>query len=321
MTVLLILLILLFILIILNLFVSVPYEGFQTSIPLNPDTIQGYNNFLSFYNPFCANWQKAIISSIAADTPQEPLTSPSQVGSSTPSTPSDSDMNTYITQLSQQLGQPLPPVCVSLPTTVDSTNIAQIIPMIPTDTTPYINALTWMNTQMEKSQANLGSALQGGSPTEGFDDLRSSSGASASSGQADMCQDISQCLANNPQLAQQIAEELNAQSAQQVVQQEQQLMTLLIPFVSTQALSEAFGQNVILVEKAQEIQNQAQSGALVNQINVPGGNSKATYSMPDGSDNLKQIQQNDPNRYNELKKNYGMWVAIKGLTDQINATL
>jgi hypothetical protein len=307
MTILLILLILLFILIILNLYASVTYEGFQASIPLNPDTIQAYNNFLAFYNPFCANWQKAIVSSIALDTPQEPLTSPSQVGTSTATTPSDSDMNTYITQLSQQLGQPLPPVCISLPSTVDSTTISQIIPMIPTDTTPYINALNWMNTQLEKSQANLGSALQGGS--EGFDDMSS------------MCQNISQCLANNPQLAQQIAEELNAQNAQNVAQQEQQLMALLTPFVSTQTLTDAVGQNTVLVQKAQEIQNQAQSGELVNQINVPGGNSQTTYSMPDGSDNLKQIQQDNPDRYNELKKNYGAWVAIKGLMDQINATL
>ena len=136
-----------------------------------------------------------------------------------------------------------------------------------------------------------------------------------------MCQNISQCLANNPQLAQQIAEELNAQSAQNVAQQEQQLMALLTPFVSTQTLTAAVEQNTVLVQKAQEIQNQAQSGELVNQINVPGGNSQTTYSMPDGSDNLKQIQQNNPDRYNELKKNYGAWVAIKGLTDQINATL
>jgi len=309
MTVFLILLILLFILIILNLYTSAPYEGFQTSVPLNPDTIQAYNNFLAFYNPFCANWQKAIVSSIALDTPQEPLTSPSQVGTSTTTTPSDSDMNTYITQLSQQLGQTLPPVCISLPSTVDSTTIAQIIPIIPTDTTPYINALNWMNTQLEKSQANLGSALQGGSPTEGFDDMSS------------MCQNISQCLANNPQLAQQIAEELNSQSAENVAQQEQQLMALLTPFVSTQTLTAAMEQNTVLVEKAQDIQNQAQSGELVNQINVPGGNSQTTYTMPDGSDNLKQIQQNNPDRYNELKKNYGAWVEIKGLMDQINATL
>ena len=309
MTVFLILLILLFILIILNLFMSIPYEGFQASIPLNPDTLQGYNSFLSFYTPFCANWQKAIISSIAADTPQEPLTSPSQVGLSTAPTPSNSDMNAYITQLSKQLGKSLPPTCVSFPPTVDSTNIAQIIPMIPTDITPYINALNWMNTQLEEAQSGLESALQGGSPIEGFNDM------------SGICQNISQCLANNPQLAQQIVQELNAQNTTDVVQQEQQLLAAIAPFISTSALTTANEQNVVLVQKAQEIQNQAQSGELINKINVPGGNSQTTYSMPDGADNLKQIQQNNPERYNELKTNYSAWVAIKGLTDQINATL
>jgi len=310
MTILLILLILLLIILIFILFFEKSIEGFQASIQLNPDIIQEYNNFLLFYNPFCANWQKAIISSIALDTPQEPLTSPSQVlgANANLAEPSTADMNTYITQLSQQLGQPLPQICTIFPESVDSTNITQIISQVPTDVTPYINAFNWMNQQLDKAQSNLGSALQGG-PIEGFD------------GSQDMCQDISQCLANDPQLAQQIAQELAQQDIQKINQQEQQLMSLLVPFVSTPALSEAFNQNTILVEKAQEIQNQAQNGGLVNQIIVPGGNSTISYSLPPGANNLSQIQQNDPQRYNELKTNYGGWMAIKGLTDQINATL
>ena len=316
MTILLILLILLFVLVILNLVChNGGIEGFDTAtaaIPLNPDTIQGYKNFLSFYNPFCANWQKAIISSIAADTPQEPLTSPSQVSDigsgSGAATPSSSDMNTYINQLSQQLGQPLPPVCTTMPDTVDSTNIAQIIPLIPTDIAPFINALNWMNGQLEKAHSGLGTALQGGKPqTEGFDDAT--------------CQNMSSCFANDPSLIAQLAQELAGQNAQAVVQQEQQLMTLLIPFVSTPALSDAFGQNEILIQKSQDVQNQAQSGQLVNQINVPGGNTMATYTKPPGSNNLVDMQKNNPDRAAELKANYGQWFAIKQLTDQINATL
>ena len=49
MTLLLILLGLLIILVILKLFVERKEEGFQ-DIALNPETIQGYNNFLSLYN-------------------------------------------------------------------------------------------------------------------------------------------------------------------------------------------------------------------------------------------------------------------------------
>ena len=32
-------------------------EGFQT-YTLKPTTIKSYNDFLSFYNTFCSNWQK-----------------------------------------------------------------------------------------------------------------------------------------------------------------------------------------------------------------------------------------------------------------------
>lgn len=313
MTILLILLILLFILVILNLVFCDNFEGFQTAtviIPLKPDTVQGYKNFLLFYNPFCANWQKAIISSIASDTPQEPLTSPSQVSATgaPSSTPSSADMNAYINQLSQQIGKTLPPVCKTIPDTVDSINIAQIIPFIPTDITPFLNALNWMNEQLEKAHSGLSTALQGGKPqTEGFDNAS--------------CQNMASCFANDPALITQIAKELAGQNAQVIVQQEQQLMTLLSPFLTTQALSDAFKQNELLVQKSQEIQNQAQSGELINQINIPGGNTRATYTKPEGSDKLIQLQKNNPERAAELKNNYGQWFALKQLTDQINATL
>lgn len=304
MSILLVLLGLLIILVVLRLFVQKDTEGFQ-DIPLNPVTIQGYKNFLSFYNPFCAAWKKAIVSSVASETPQQPLTDPSQVQSSSAPDISDADMNSYITKLSKQLSQSLPPICTTLPDTVDSSNITQILTQVPTDIQPYTNALNWMNSQLQKSQSNLGSALQG-KPTEGFDD---------------MCQDMSQCLANNPQLIQQIAIELSQQNDNKLVQEQEQLMTALSPFFNTPELSQAFGQNTILMEKAQEIQNQAQSGELVNQVNVPGGNSETKYQKPEGADNLKNIQQNDPNKYNQLKQNYSQWFTLKSMLDQINATL
>jgi hypothetical protein len=304
MTILLVLLGLLIILVVLRLFAEKNTEGFQ-NIELNPATVQGYNNFLSFYNPFCASWQKAISSSAAAEIPQQPLTDPSQVQSSAAPAISTEDMNKYITKLSGQLSQPMPPICSTMPATIDSSNIVQVTSQIPKDIQPYINALKWMNGQLQKAQANLGSALQG-QPTEGFED---------------MCQDISQCLANNPGLVQQIAMEMTEQSTQQIVQQEENLMKAIMPFLNTPELSDAFGENVILMEKAQEIQNQAQSGDLVNQINVPGGNTIAKYQKPDGANNLQDMKQNNPNRYNELKQNYSQWFDIKNMLDQINATL
>ncbi len=306
MTLLLILLGLLIILVILKLFVERKEEGFQ-DIALNPETIQGYNNFLSFYNPFCANWDKGITSSVASETPQQPLTDPSQVsdsgsGSSPPI--STDQKNQYIKQLSQQLNQDLPPICQQLPTTLDSSNLAQVIQQVPDDTQPFVNALNWMNGNLQKSQANLGSALQG-QPTEGFED----------------CQDIAQCLLNNPELLQELAIGISEQNALPIVQQQEQLMAKIVPFFNTAALSQAFGDNTLLMEKAQEIQNQAQSGDLVNQINVPGGNTVTQYQKPPGANNMNDMRQNNPDRYNELKQNYSQWFTLKGMLDNINANL
>lgn len=311
MTILLVLLGLLIIMVLLRLFVGSVNEGFQT-IPLNPEVIQGYNNFLGIYNPFCANWKKAIVSSVASEIPQQPLTDPSQVQGSQAPDISDSQLNEYITQLSQQLGQPLPPICSTMPTTIDSNSLATVIPMIPTDLTPIINALNWMNKQLAKSQDGLGNALKG-IPNEGF--------LVAQEGFDNMCQDISQCLANDPQLMQQLAQGVANQEAQNVVQQEHQLMSTLIPFFSTPALSAAYGVNVDLMEKAQQIQDQAQSGELVNQINVPGGNTVYNYEKPPGANNLSEMQQNNPERYNELKQNYGMWFTLKQMLENINSNL
>ena len=120
----LILLILLFILVILRLFTI--KEGFVSQ------TTNDYNKFKQFYNQFITNWTKAIISSIAIDTPQEPLTSPGQV--SQPPNPSQNDMNLYIDTLSKNLNTPLPHITDLFPE-ID-TSLTDIISRIPPDSTP-----------------------------------------------------------------------------------------------------------------------------------------------------------------------------------------
>jgi hypothetical protein len=307
MTIILILLGLLIILVILRLFVE-RAEGFE-DVSLNPETIKGYNIFLAFYNPFCTSWDKAITSSAAAEIPQQPLTDPSQVsdsGSGSAPPISIEQKNQYIKKLSQQLNQEFPPICEQLPTTLNSSNLGDVISKVPSDIQPFTNALNWMNTQLEKAQANLGGALQGQSPqTEGFED----------------CQNIAQCLLNNPELLQELAIGISEQNNIPIIQQQEQLMTKIIPFFNTPELSQSFGQNTLLMEKAQEIQNQAQSGELVNQVNVPGGNTVAKYDMPQGANNMKDMKQNNPDRYNELKTNYSQWFSLKGMLDNINANL
>lgn len=301
-------------------------EGFQTQSEkksLKPETIEYYNKFLLFYNPFCINWQKAIKSSVALELPQQPLTDPSQVYSSSASNISDDDMNKYITELSHQLSYSLPPICKARPSTIDSDSLPIIVKQIPTSIEPYIAALNWMNSQLENSQKNLGSALQGKSPTianESFDNFIENFDNSES-----MCHNIASCIANNPELVKQLASELSEQQEKQDKEQQEQqeeiLIKLITPFITTPTLSQAFKQNITLVQKSQKIQDQAQSGELVNKINVADESTSAPYQMPKGANNLIDIKQNNPSRYNEIQQKYGPWVSIKNTLDQINAKL
>lgn len=79
--------------------------------------------------------------------------------------------------------------------------------------------------------------------------------------------------------------------------------------------------NKELAQKSQDIQNQAQSGQLVNQINVPGGNSKTSYTKPEGADKLAKMKQDNPQQYNQLQQNNTQLFNIKSLLEQINGSL
>ena len=302
MTHMLILLILLLIMISLHLFIT--KEGF-VSTPLKSETIDAYNNFLVFYNTFCANWKKAIQGGVALELPQQPLTSPSQFNSTATSAPtiSDDDMNQYITKLSQQLSQSLPSTCTTFPV-IDSDSLSSIIKQIPS-VEPYMNALNWMNEQMEKSHASLGSALT----IEGFDNN-------------DTCQNLSACLSNNPELAKQIATEMSSQNVIETSKLEDILVIKIAPFLTSADILDALTKNTELVKKSQEIQAKAESGELINNISGKSTNPpEIKYNKPAAADKLINMKKSDPERYKEIDKSYGQWISIKNLTDQINATL
>jgi len=299
-------LLILLIISILCLFIVKDIEGFQT-YTLKPTTIKSYNDFLSFYNIFCANWQKSIKSSVASQIPQKPLTSPSQVSSSNAPDIPEGDMNNYITVLSRQILKPLPPICKTLPSHIDINSLQKIIKEIPKSTQPFINALNWMNTQLEQSQANLGPALEGVPPTfESFEDI---------------CDNVSACLDNNPELVKRVAVNVADQQKREQEQQEEQLVKTLQPFLTEPELRRVFNKNIQLFKQAQEIQSKAENGELLNQMNIPDNDIDIKYTKPPGANNLNNIKQNNPARYNELQTNYNQWFSIKKLTDQINATL
>lgn len=299
----LILLTLLFILVVLRFFVV--EEGFQ-NIQLQQSTINDYNRFKDFYNNFMKSWEKAVISSAVADMPQEPLSSPSEAPSGDPPKPSRNDMNLYVVALAKKINKQLPPVTDLVPDQIDVNTLPVISQNIPQDSKLFVNALDWMNGQLEKSQSNLGSALQGGNiQVESFQS---------------QCDDISKCIANNPELLNKLAEAQRNQASQNLAVYEQALSSKVNKLFSGD-LNKLYQRNQQLVKQAEEIQRRAESGEMINDINVPGGRTKAVYQKSANDESMKELQQNNPQKYNQLKNSNPQWFAVKSLIEQINSTL
>ena len=305
MTILLVLLSIILIILVLRLFII--KEGFENTTNLSKEFINEYTKFATFYNTFLTNWENAIITSIVSDKPQEPLESPTDVSSQQvqQSQPSRTEINTYITNLSSNLRQSLPKVTDVLPTQITSTDLPKIVNRLPKDTKPYINALNWMNQSLESSHANLNTALQG-KTFETFENI---------------CQDFSKCLKDNKELAQQIAQLQEESNKADRVQLENDVLKVAKKFNNDTNLQTAQETNIDLIQKSQDIQDKAQSGDLYKQINIPGSKTSVGYTLPPGANALTDLQNTDPQKYDDYKRNYSHWFTIKQLIDQINSNL
>jgi hypothetical protein len=272
--------------------------------PIDPKLVTAYQQFATtVYNPFLVTWQKAIVSSISADQPQKPLTSPSQASSSsaTPTIPPQSEMNSYIANLSQKLGKPLPNITDPLPDTIDIVTFSTIAPKIPADPVPYTNALTWINQQLTEAQLKLQSALKGESfmNLEGFDNQT--------------CQDLSKCFEDNPELIRQCGEAMKKQGKMD----QSQVLNQLKQFMKNKEFVNAYKTNKELVEQSKKIESDAKSGALLNQMNLPT-EPGIKYTLPGGSDKLQKM---DYAQQKAVKEAAPSMFSLKTMMDQINANL
>lgn len=289
-----ILLVLLFILIILRLFVV--KEGFE----LKQKTLEDYDKYIQFYNPFMVNWKKAIVSAIAMNTPQEPLTDPSEKSSNKVELPSDDEMNLYISKLSKDMGKPFPPVTDPIPDDIDYDTLVERIPMIKSDPSAYINALDWMNSHLQESQDKLKSALKGNS-VENFED---------------QCEDISACLANNPDLIKKIIQAQKDNEQNEMLLNEDLISQNVTSFLNDKLKSSA-EMNSTLVENAKKVQNDAKSGKMLDQLDLPKED-EISFEIPKGGDKLSKMKESNPDKYNKLEEKNSMWFSIKQLLEEIN---
>ena len=281
-----------------------PFSPTPLPPPIDPVLVSTYQQFATtVYNPFLETWQKAIVSSISADQPQKPLTSPSQASSlsATPTIPPQSEMNAYIANLSQKLGKPLPNITDPLPDTIDIVTFSTIAPKIPADPAPYTNALTWINTQLTEAMSKLQSALKGESfmNLEGFDNQT--------------CQDLSKCFEENPDLIQQCGMAIKKQGKME----QSQVLNQIKQFMNNNNFIRAYKRNKELVEQAKKIESDAKSGDLLNQMNLPT-EPGIKYTLPGGSDKLQKM---DYAQQKAMKEAAPSMFSLKTLMDQINANL
>ena len=281
-----------------------PFEGVtKNPIPtIDKELAHNYNIFVTqIYNPFMNVWKKSIISAASAETIQQPLTDPSQTSTASAPIPSDADLNEYITNLSQQKGHELPRITKPLPETIDLANFPAIAPLIPMDPAPYQHALDWMNEHMKAAHENLQAALRG----EGFKNLEGFDNQT--------CQDLSQCFRDNPELIKQCGLAIQEQQKKDQGQINKQIKQ----FIENKKLQESIKLNRELVAESQKVQDQAQSGDLINQLNLPS-EPETKYELPEGSDKMNHFT---PEKHREVQQAAPAMYSLKGLLNQINGNL
>lgn len=266
-------------------------EGFKTQ-DIDPAFLKSYQQFISFYNSFLPNWENAIMTSMSLDAPPPAaLTEPSQTSSAAHVPPSQDAMNAYIKHLSKTNNTTFPPVTDPLPNEIDRSSFEETKAMIPIVIKPYLNALTWMNKNIAESQAGL-AKLRG----EGFDNPA-------------ICPAVVQCM-----------DAQKAQSDQDFLKEQKLLTAVLDQFNTSTALKQLMKDNAALIKKTKDIQNQAQSGELLNSM-AKSNEPKIVYTLPPGANALADLESSDPATYQEYKTNYAPLFGMKQQFDQINRNL
>jgi hypothetical protein len=252
------------------------YEGFV----VEPELQAKYQKFATFYNAFLASWEKTVTTSWSTRIEPPPL---SKDKPSAP-TPTRAELNQEIAALSREAGKAFPPITDAVPDTMES--VVTIDGKVPSNPTPYLNALRWVNAKMEQSKRDMEDALKGQS---GFQDFQS-----FESFENQTCGQMAQC--------QQEAERKQTVS-----------LSARLDAFNNAELQRALQTNQQLMEDAKKIQNQAQSGQLLNDLNLPP-EPGTSFKKLEGADVLSTMSAE---KNEELKANYRTWYDYKSLLSQM----
>lgn len=279
-------------------------EGFA----LQPETVRIYGEFVSFFNPFMVNWEKAVTTAVGLERP-----APTE-SSAKPPTPTRAELNQYITLLSQKLDAKLPPLRDPLPTELTPSFLIEFSELLSASY-DYQRAIDWMNQKIRESHAELEKTREGFRLKEFRLKEFQVEGFSPSE---QTCADVIQCIEKNPQLLDRLAKAQNQQAEKKSASQQEILIQQMSQILRNGGISSALTQNASLLAKSDQIQNQAKSGDLLPSF--PKEDSSPIV-LPEGANKLDELKKNNPAQYKEYEKNNAQLVEMKSLFDQINRSL
>jgi len=288
-------------------------EGFEEP-PIDPKIEEKYQKFMSFYNPFLTDWEKAVVTSIGLDTPVKPLTDPSQTSSATFQTPTRIEMNNHIKKMEKMYNTSFPPLTDPLPTTLTPTLMSDMMQHVSMDPAIYQNALQFM----VKNQADAHTQLDAMKKSpEGFDSMNPYWNIEG----FDSCADYKKC-ATDPEVLDAIAKAQEQQQSRAQKQKENDFENKLDKFNMNTVVPQLSAQNKEYMQKALEIQEKAKNGTLLNEFNLSNNDTSLDHFIkPQGVYNLEQMKKDNPEQYAEYEKKNANIMGVAGLFNSISNTL
>ena len=288
-------------------------EGFEDA-PIDPKVEEKYKKFVSFYNPFLVDWEKAIVTSIGLDTPVKPLTNPGDTSSATLKAPTRTEMNNYIKKMEKEKNKPFPLITDPLPDTLTPAVMADVSKNISMDSAPYQNALEIMVKNQADAQNQLNEMKK--SP-EGFDTMNPYWNIEG----FESCDEYTKCM-TDPDVLDAIAEAQSKQQERLLKKKQNQFEGKLDKFNANKSIPTLSAKNKEYMQKALEIQEQAKNGTLLNQFNLTNNDTSLDHFIkPKGVYKLENMKKENPGQYAENEKKNAQIMSVAGLLNSISNTL
>ena len=288
-------------------------EGFE-DLPIDPKVEKKYKQFMSFYNSFLVDWEKAIVTSIGLDTPVKELTSPDAISSATFKAPTRNEMNNYINKLEKTLNKPFPLITDPLPNRLTSKMMADMAKNTLLDPTPYQNAVQLMVKYQEDAQNKMEKAKQ--SP-EGFDDMNPFWMMET----FENCDQYKKCM-TDPEVMDALAKAQADRQGQEQQKNQNEVEKKLDKINGDKSLQLLTAKNKEYIKKGEEIQDKAKSGKLLNEFNLSNNDTSLDHFIkPKGVNNLMNMKKNNPKQYATYEKNNSQMMSLGALNNSISNTL